>query len=233
MRVFLIVFFLICAIFLGKMIISDYTSKPDNKEKVVRDGGLMKHISVPIGMENDYSKINEKYYNKFANKNIDRNVKQNLHVKSDLNAQNNQKDIKKVENVTKNELNNIINETPIVNNISDKNEAEILKVENKQNIQNVNLVHLDKNIIENKILSRKIIKENLILDIVLFNNSNENIDNLLKIKCDLLMDGKIVMNAQKNGEMQLKPMQKIRIKDLNLGFIGYIDFNDLICKVEK
>ena len=91
---------------------------------------------------------------------------------------------------------------------------------------------VEKEKILNKVLNYSIKDEHLILDVVIFNNTNINYNKLFKINCDMLMNNDIVNKVAKNGYLEVKAHEKIRIPNLDLGFVGYVNFNSIICKIK-
>lgn len=208
MRIFLIFIFLLSGIFLSKLIFSEYFTSKKEVIPIDKKIGLMNEIVIPIGMEDDYKRINSKYEHMFDKNNANK-----------LNAEVNNNKQKSVEKK--------YTEVDLKEALLDNKEKEIgtttVIVSNKL---------ITEDTIKNKVLKYNIIDEHLILDIVLFNDSSFDTNGILKIKCDLFLDNNIVSKSQKNGEIKLKSKEKIRIKDLNLGFIEYVNFNRIECKVE-
>lgn len=229
MRIFLILVFLISGIFLTKAILSDYFTGSKEKKEIEKEKGkdLASIIVVPIGMYSEYKKIDEKYLKLYS-------LKERAGAKSstNLSSDKQRKDIKS---------------TPLKENKSTFNDNSSIKIkedsssilENK-NITKVKTIEKDnqievistKNEIENKILSYKVVKDELILDIVLLNSTKLKVSGLVKVSCELMLGDQIVSVAQKNGEMEINVNEKIRIKNLNLGFMEYVEFDKIICKVK-
>lgn len=233
MRIFLILVFLISGIFLTKAILSDYFTGSKEKKEIEKEKSkdLASIIVVPIGLDSEYKKIDEKYLKMYSSKER-AGVKSSTAISSDKQRKDvkstplkenkstfdNKSNIKMKEDAlskTENENSNTVEIKPVQKD----NKVEVISTKNKYEI-------------ENKILSYKVLKDELILDIVLFNSTELKVSGLVKIYCELMLDDQVVSVAQKNGEMKIDINEKIRIKNLNLGFMEYVEFDKIICKVK-
>lgn len=211
MRMILLIIFFIVSIFSILGYFNYYNNKEDIMEKeTFKNKTLEEKIKVPEGLEREYAMIfrGESPFN-LKNESNEENDK----ISSDL-----KKDIS-INKETKIDFSNE-NDIPTPQNINTTNKKTLVKNQHDY--------------IKTNIKEYSIINDNLIVDILLYNNTETNISGFGRIKCTAYnSELKPVDQFKWSGNFSLKPKKAILLKNTNFGYAGMNTISEIWCYVDS
>ncbi len=211
MRMILLIIFFIVSIFSILGYFNYYNNKEDIMEKeTFKNKTLEEKIKVPEGLEREYAMIfrGESPFN----------LKNESNENNDLTS----KELKENIVVNKETKIDFSNEKdiPTPDNINTTNKKVIVKNQHEY--------------IKSNIKKYSILNDNLIVDILLFNNTESNISGFGRIKCTAYNNElKPVDQFKWSGNFSLKSKKAILLKDTNFGYAGMNTISEIWCYIDS
>lgn len=208
MRMILLIVFFIVSIFSILGFFNYYNNKEDIMEKDTSKKSLEERIKVPEGLEREYAMIfrGESPFNlkNEDNQNKDPNIKEKVVHNEEKIDFKNEKDIPMPELANKD-------------------------LSNKKTINKIQHDYIKTNIKDYGIKN-----DNLVVDILLFNNTESNISGFGRITCTAYdINLKPVDQFKWSGNMSLKAKKAILLKDTNFGYAGLNNISEIWCYVDN